>query len=70
MAELSVDQIKEIAIFEPDGIDLVPMPEPLAVLTEKNEFQAFSDALKNAERTLGEVVAIGPNYDIVIKYAF
>jgi len=69
MAELSVNEIKEIVIIEPDGIDLEPMPKPLATLTVKNEFQAFSDAIKDAVRATGEVVAIGPNYDIVIKYA-
>lgn len=68
-AQLPVNEIKEIVIIEPDGIDLEPMPKPLATLTEKNEFQAFSEAIKDAVRATGEVVAIGPNYDIVVKYS-
>ncbi|OME80147.1 hypothetical protein BK120_20140 [Paenibacillus sp. FSL A5-0031] len=70
LAQLPVNEIKDIVIIEPDGIDLEQMPKPLATLTEKNEFQAFSDAIKDAVRATGEVVAIGPNYDIsVVKYA-
>lgn len=69
MAELQVDKIQQITIMESNNGNSELPTKTLAVLVDKNEFHAFSDAIKNAQIATGEVIAIGANYDFVIEFA-
>ncbi|GGD89591.1 hypothetical protein [Paenibacillus nasutitermitis] len=69
MSELQVDGIQQITIMESNNGNAELQTKALAVLVDKNEFHAFSDAIKHAKLATGNIIAIGADYDFIVEFA-